>query len=308
MDSKPELSICIPTWNRDKTLNQLLMSITSQPDIEELSKRIEIVVCDNGSEDFTPLLLEFYQKSNPKITIRHIRHERNMGFDYNVCSCFDNARGEYVWLIGDDDAVIFGSIKVVLCYIQSKHDVYIGECLWCEEHLIPIGDANWYDVDLVVDEYDLKTQMIDWLACINNDGAACGFISTMIVKKTFWAPKTDWMGHCFIHRSVIASRPRLKIIRDKVVAMRGDCRFDGPNPHDVFMIHMNYINGWIGLSAVLTKAERPFLHGLVWRQMGSWFGRNPNNTDGIMYEISREAGGRYDEYAVPALNKLFGGD
>ena len=44
-----KLSICIPTYNRAKYLPTALDSI-----LEQITERVEIAICDNGSIDATP--------------------------------------------------------------------------------------------------------------------------------------------------------------------------------------------------------------------------------------------------------------
>ena len=45
------LSICVPTFNREKKLSRLINSI-------DISEGIELVICDDGSTDNTRTLLE----------------------------------------------------------------------------------------------------------------------------------------------------------------------------------------------------------------------------------------------------------
>ena len=56
------LSICIPTYNRSQFLPETLQSIFSQH-IDD----IEVVVCDNGSEDQTIEVMKQMQITYPQI-------------------------------------------------------------------------------------------------------------------------------------------------------------------------------------------------------------------------------------------------
>jgi abequosyltransferase len=50
MINKPILSICIPTYNRAKILDETLNSVFSQGNENILSK-IEVIISDNDSKD-----------------------------------------------------------------------------------------------------------------------------------------------------------------------------------------------------------------------------------------------------------------
>lgn len=51
-EKKPLLSICIPTYNRAKTLDKTLLTLTGQ-DFFNVSDDVEIVISDNCSTDDT---------------------------------------------------------------------------------------------------------------------------------------------------------------------------------------------------------------------------------------------------------------
>ena len=55
------LSICIPTYNREKYLQDTLESIVSQ-DIFKNTNDVDIVISDNASTDGTRELVEKYLK------------------------------------------------------------------------------------------------------------------------------------------------------------------------------------------------------------------------------------------------------
>ena len=59
----PLLSICIPTYNRKKCLQQCIDSIVEQSVFSEL----EIVVSDNGSNDGTEEMMSGYVAKYPNI-------------------------------------------------------------------------------------------------------------------------------------------------------------------------------------------------------------------------------------------------
>lgn len=120
---KPLLSICIPTYNREKYLKECLESIVHQKWFNQ--EDIEIVISDNASNDGTTHLVRGYQKKYKNI--KYFRNEENIGAVKNILNLpLYLANWEYVWLFWDDDlmsiywiqktidAIKTGSISILL--------------------------------------------------------------------------------------------------------------------------------------------------------------------------------------------------
>lgn len=90
------LTIAIPTYNRLKYLQELLPELLRQC---KQYPEIEILVSNNCSTDGT----EKYLATIPGIQIR--TNIENVGAAENFVRCVESARGEYVWLFGDDDLI-----------------------------------------------------------------------------------------------------------------------------------------------------------------------------------------------------------
>jgi abequosyltransferase len=65
----PKISICIPTYNRARLLEEAIKSILSQT--TDISSEIEICVSDNCSTDNTELVIKKLQKKS-KVRIVYI--------------------------------------------------------------------------------------------------------------------------------------------------------------------------------------------------------------------------------------------
>ena len=111
------LSICIPTYNRLPFLKELLPAILGQVDSGRAEVEVEVVVSDNASTDDTADYLR--SLSNP--CLRWWTNETNIGGDRNFLKCVAEARGEYVWLFGDDDIMPAGAVGMVLYFLRQHH-------------------------------------------------------------------------------------------------------------------------------------------------------------------------------------------
>lgn len=108
------LSICIPTYNRKRYLQELLEGLLPQV-VNCLDA--EICISDNKSSDGT----DAYVRSLPTSVVRAWTNEKNIGGDRNFLKCICEAKGEYVWLVGDDDLVPKGAVDKVLEILHREH-------------------------------------------------------------------------------------------------------------------------------------------------------------------------------------------
>ena len=110
-----KLSICIPTYNRARHLTNCLHSI-AKSNIKDRSA-FEVCVSDNCSPDNTEEVVRHAQLS---MDIRYQKNASNVGIPRNFLNVVNMARGEFVWLLGDDDLVSPGGIESLLELINKK--------------------------------------------------------------------------------------------------------------------------------------------------------------------------------------------
>jgi glycosyltransferase involved in cell wall biosynthesis len=107
----PRITVAIPTWNRQAFLAINLASLQAQ--CAQLPPgSVEVLVSDNASTDDTQAVVERAQA--PGLGIRYIRNAENIGADRNFAQCFNQARGEYILMLGDDDILLDGVLAMLL--------------------------------------------------------------------------------------------------------------------------------------------------------------------------------------------------
>lgn len=112
-EKEPLLSICIPTYNRQTKLQKCLAAIFGQDGLKD----VEIIISDNASEDETEsLCLELAKKHSE---VFYFRQKENVGPDRNFDFCMQKARGRYLMLLGDDDLLMPGTVRLLLENIQK---------------------------------------------------------------------------------------------------------------------------------------------------------------------------------------------
>lgn len=115
----PLLSFAIPTYNRARCLERLLVLLKRELEGET---RVEVLVSDNASSDGTHTVVEACQSAD--FPIRYLKNTANQGADRNILQCIEAARGKYVWVFSDDDVVVPGTLRRVLTALaQEKYDI-----------------------------------------------------------------------------------------------------------------------------------------------------------------------------------------
>ena len=108
-----KLSICIPTFNRYKSLKALLAKLKEQ----NHNDHVQIVVSNNASTDETHEFCEFFSAKNK--SFKYINQSTNVGFARNVEAVVNNSDGEYLWILGDDDIPNDEAIAKILSVIDK---------------------------------------------------------------------------------------------------------------------------------------------------------------------------------------------
>lgn len=119
-ESEPLLSICVPTYNRAAKLRSLLHSIVVQ--CAGLEQEVEIVVSNNASPDDTGGMVRRCSETYPIVYSRNRTNEGPLRNIQILASTL--AKGKFTWLIGDDDLVLPGGVRLVLEVLRKNPEVH----------------------------------------------------------------------------------------------------------------------------------------------------------------------------------------
>lgn len=126
MIKKPLVTVCIPTFNREKIVAHTLESVINQS-----YKNIEIIVSDNCSTDNTFEILKKYSAKDSRIKL--FRMNENKGPVENWKNCFINSSGQFIKYLWSDDYIDTDFIeKVINIFKDDISFVYTP--------------VKWYDV------------------------------------------------------------------------------------------------------------------------------------------------------------------
>ncbi|MFN5857425.1 MAG: glycosyltransferase family 2 protein, partial [Pseudanabaenaceae cyanobacterium] len=102
---KSSISVCIPTYQRPKFLQEALYSV-----FEQTLQPIEIVIGDDSYDNTTEnLVLDI--KKECKIPISYTRHSPSLGQAGNINFIYEIAKGDKIVLLHDDDLLLPNSLE-----------------------------------------------------------------------------------------------------------------------------------------------------------------------------------------------------
>jgi glycosyltransferase involved in cell wall biosynthesis len=112
---KPLLSITIPTYNRPNNLKGLYLKFLSKISYK-FDYEIEIIICDNSDSDCAAINKEVFKNSK----VKYMKNQSNIGYSGNLIRCLKEAKGEYVWVVSDDDTVDLEAFNRFMGWLKNK--------------------------------------------------------------------------------------------------------------------------------------------------------------------------------------------
>ncbi len=176
MQSRPILSIAIPTWNRAHYLQLNVLALIEQIQLLQLQTQVEIVVSDNASDDSTKILCHSFAEKYEFFSYH--RQATNVGANANFQAVISLARAEYVWLLGDDDLLAPRILTKVIQDLQDySPEVAIGAAMY--------DDTQQKATHLNIHHLQITDQSILYHADVIG---LAGKISGLIFKKEIILP------------------------------------------------------------------------------------------------------------------------
>ena len=196
----PRLSICIATFERAKFIAQTLDSILAQ-----WQPGVEIVVVDGASRDDTPEVIKPYLTRNPGV--RYYREAENSGVDRDYDKAVGYARGEYCWLMGDDDLLRPGAIPTVLRLLERKLDLLV-----LNAEVRNADFSRQLAPKLLRFAEDRAYRERDGERFFSEVATHLSFIGCVVVKRDWWLgrDRASYYGSLFVHVGVIFQHPPVR--------------------------------------------------------------------------------------------------
>lgn len=211
--NETKLSICMATYNRGRFIGETLDSILSQ-----IVPGVELVIVDGASPDNTPEVMAQYLLRYPEI--RYFREQENSGVDGDYDKAVGYARGEYCWLVTDDDLLSPMAIFRVLESLNGGFDLVV-----VNSQVRNVDFSKVLETRLLKCTTDKEYAAKDGEEFFSEVANYLSFIGGVVVKRSLWLgrDRLSYYGTLFIHIGVIFQHPpinKVKIIADPLIIIR----------------------------------------------------------------------------------------
>lgn len=119
------VSIIIPVFNKEKFLENCLMSIVCQT-----YKDIEVICVNDCSKDTSLDILEMFRKTYDNIMV--VNNIENMGPGYSRNVGIDSCHGKYIYFLDADDQLKKNAIEELVAYMGANEDL---ECIFFDTEM-----------------------------------------------------------------------------------------------------------------------------------------------------------------------------
>ena len=182
MKLEKQVSVIIPTFNRQNFIIDAVMSVLAQ-DIEDL----ELIIVDDGSTDGTQDILKPYMKA-----IRYI-YQDNQGVSAARNRGVRESCGEMLAFLDSDDLWAPGKLKTQIDKVRSEDVLSFEGVEWfvdreedqaflkqCENVIWPRCDASGYVIDPVLDVAEGRYFHLGTLLCRKSTFLDVGFFDEVL--------------------------------------------------------------------------------------------------------------------------------
>jgi abequosyltransferase len=251
-----KLSICITTFNRAAFIGATLDSILPQ-----LTEECEIVILDGASTDGTERAIAPYVHGCERL--RYIKQDCNNGFDRDCDRVVELARGEYCWVMTDDDLLKPDAVATILAAARRDFSLIVLNVEFRNFDMSKILQRRWlrFPADR---EYE-RTEMDRLFADVDE---VFMYVGSFVFKREMWLARdrARYYDSLFIYVGVILQEQlpgnALVIARPLISYRMGNTHTFSSQVREIMLVKWPTL---IGSLAVSESARRQVRSAQPWR-------------------------------------------
>lgn len=242
-----KLSICIGTFNRAEFIGATLESIIIQS-----TSDCEIVVSNNASTDDTEQIVSEYARRFPRL--RYFRQDTNIGLDRNFDYAVEQARGEYCWLMPDDDLLKPGAVARILDALRRDLSLILVNIEFADLTMTELVQDRLLEFES--DRLYGRDEMDRLFLEVDQD--LIMYIGSGIIKREIWLSRERkrYYDSLFIHVGMIFQSHlpgEALVIAEPLITYRlGNAVSYASRMHDIIFVKWP----WLVESLALSKSAR----------------------------------------------------
>jgi len=162
----------------------------------------EIVVLDGASTDDTERVVLECQRGCDKL--RYIRQETNGGVDRDIDRVVQLAKGEYCWLVPDDDLMKLGAIASVLEALRGGYSLVVVNVEVKDLSMSTVLVPNFLKIGA-----DRVYHPSDMDSLFEKCGWELGYLGCLVIRRAIWLQRetSRYYGSYFVHIGVVFQKP-----------------------------------------------------------------------------------------------------
>lgn len=168
----PLLSVCVPTYNRPKEFERMLIGL-----IPQLTSEVEVVIRDDSTSSASKEIFDRLIEGR-EVNYQYVRGEK-IGLDAANLFLIEKASGKYIWWFSDDDEMQPGAIARILNLVKQYLEISF---IWA--NFILGKDGN---IAVMREEGFFK----DRNEVLETLGTNIGLLSTLIFNRENALPALD---------------------------------------------------------------------------------------------------------------------
>jgi abequosyltransferase len=187
---RPLISIVIPSNNRTELLDEAIISIITDP---SWNSNCELCISDNSEGCGTENLIHTKYSDISQIVYRRSLDAPSL--DENVNMAISMARGEYVWIFGDDDLIVENFLAELIIYLKTSSPdiVILNSCSFQDQGQVEASR-------LTLDSLKVYEPEDDDLFLADH-GAYITYVPCIVIRKNLWEKffRPEKIGTFFAH-------------------------------------------------------------------------------------------------------------
>ncbi len=171
------LSIVFPAYNDGGTISSMVLAAAMAA--EQVAQDYEIIVVNDGSQDYTPLLLAELARKIPSLKVLH--HAQNQGYGATLLSGFAAASKEWIFYTDGDAqynpleltslvSALGPDVDVVNGYKIARHDTLIRKVVGKLYHIFVKWTFGFRLRDVDCDFRLIRRSLFDQVQLESSDG------------------------------------------------------------------------------------------------------------------------------------------
>jgi glycosyltransferase involved in cell wall biosynthesis len=174
------LTVLIPTFNGENTIQRTLVSVFDQIESLQLEDKVKVIVADNCSTDSTKAIVR--ELVGKRDWVQLIESKENLGLDKNLQFAMGIVVTPYVKLLSDDDYILPGYIPYLLSIINKHKNI---DLIVSSMQAIGISDK--------VESHSVPSLLhfCNNPAFFKSSNSAFGQLSTLCIKTESWFESND---------------------------------------------------------------------------------------------------------------------